>query len=326
VAGRKRSSCQLTFSTSFEKRPIRAAFLFSRRLPGSWPEVSGECLRLSREARIHSAVSASPTAEQVINASRTARVPAQMTPKHIFLLSSGKMSFYLAAAEATGERRVRVAEARVEEVGIVSPAVLELGLSGLGDSVVEILAGNRADAAILAIDYASKLRIRINGKGKFRDGHLHLEVEESFGNCNQYISRPEQDSAAEKALIHAAVPVKDGMTLKPSERDRIEGARRFIMASASARGADVSHRGGDEGFVHATEREITFPDYPGNNMFATLGNLYEDGRCALLFPAYGAGRSLQIAGQAHVETHAISNDELDTGRSIRVTVEHVIEE
>jgi hypothetical protein len=45
-----------------------------------------------------------------------------------------------------------------------------------------------------------------------------------------------------------------------------------------------------------------------------------------LFPAYGAGRSLQIAGQAHVETHAISNDELDTGRSIRVTVEHVIEE
>ena len=271
-------------------------------------------------------MSASPTTEQILQASRTARVPAQMTPKHIFLLSSGKMSFYLAAAEETGERRIRVAEARVAEVDIVSPAVLELGLEGLGASVAELLSGEGANAAVLAIDYKDKLRIRVNGKGKFRYGRLHLEVEESFGNCNMYISRPEQDSAAEKALARAAVAANDGIRLKPSERERIEGGRRFIMASASSRGADVSHRGGEAGFVHATEREITFPDYPGNNMFATLGNLYEDGRCALLFPAYGEGRSLQIAGQAHVDTDALSDDDLDTGRSIRIAIEHVIEE
>jgi len=39
--------------------------------------------------------------------------------------------------------------------------------------------------------------------------------------------------------------------------------------------------------VLAGESELTFPDYPGNNMFATLGNLFDDGRCALLFPALG---------------------------------------
>jgi hypothetical protein len=236
------------------------------------------------------------------------------------------MSFYLAAAEQTGERRVRVAEASIEAVEIISPAALDLGLSGLGGSVAEILSGNGADAAILAIDYASKLRIRINGKGKFRDGRLHLEVEESFGNCNQYISVPQQDSEAEKALARAAFPVKDAVKLKPAERKRIEGARRFIMASASSRGADVSHRGGEEGFVKASEGEITFPDYPGNNMFATLGNLLEDGRCSLLFPAYGEGRSLQVAGRAQVEEYASDNIDLDTGRAIRVAVEHVIEE
>jgi len=249
-----------------------------------------------------------------------------MTPKHIFLLSSGKMSFYLAAAEETAERRIRIAEAGVADVNIVSPAVLELGLEGLGASVAELLSAEGANAAILAIDYRDKLRIRVNGKGKFRGGRLHLEVEESFGNCNMYISRPEQDSAAEKALARAAMAAKDGIKLKPAERERIEGARRFIMASASSRGADVSHRGGEAGFVQASEREITFPDYPGNNMFATLGNLYEDGRCALLFPAYGDGRSLQIAGHARVETHDLSDDDLDTGRSILVAVEHVIEE
>jgi hypothetical protein len=271
-------------------------------------------------------VSATPSAEQIIGASRTARVPAQMTPKHIFLLSSGKMSFYLAAAEESGERRVRVAEARVGEVEIVSPAVLELGLEGLGASGTGLLSGDGANAALLAIDYVDKFRIRVNGKGTLRAGRLHLEVEESFGNCNLYISRPESDLGAREVFAHVPATAKDGRKLTATERERIEGAHRFIMATASARGVDVSHRGGEAGFVSATEAEVIFSDYPGNNMFATLGNLLEDGRCALLFPALGEGRSLQIAGRAQVEMHSTNGDDLDTGRSIRVGVEHVIEE
>src|SRR2546423_3074049 len=250
-----------------------------------------------------------------------------MTPKHVFLLSSGGMSFYLAAAEQTGERKVRVAEAQIEDVNIPSLRVLELGLHGLGNSVAELLSSaSGADAAILAIDYVGKLRIRVNGKGKYREGRLHLEVEESFGNCNLYISQPQQDSEAEKAFALAATPVKDAVKLKAAERERIEGARRFIFASASSRGADVSHRGGEAGVGEEAQSEIVFPDYPGNNMFATLGNLLEDGRCALLFPAYGDGRSLQVAGRARVEESTSDNIDLDTGRSLRVSVEHVIEE
>jgi Pyridoxamine 5'-phosphate oxidase len=61
-------------------------------------------------------------------------------------------------------------------------------------------------------------------------------------------------------------------------------------------------------------------------MFATLGNLLEDGRCALLFPALGEGRSLQVTGRARIESHTPVDEDLDTGRSIRVAVEHVIEE
>jgi hypothetical protein len=267
-----------------------------------------------------------PTADQILQASRTAHVPAQMTPKHIFLLSSGKMALYLAAAEESGERRVRVAEAKVEEVDIISPAVLELGLEGLGVSVAELLSADGADAAILAIDYVDKLRIRVNGKGKFRDGRLHLDVEESFGNCNLYISRPESDLPAREAFAHVPAPSKEGRKLTVSERERIEGAQRFIFATASARGADVSHRGGEAGFVRAFENELTFPDYPGNNMFATLGNLLEDGRCALLFPALGEGRSLQVTGRAKIESHALVDEDLDTGRTIRVAIDRVIEE
>ena len=321
MAGRECSARKLTFKPSCEERPKRGRFSFCLK-------VSGDCLRLSLKGRIHSAVSAqtTPTADEILRASHTARVPSQMSPKHIFLLSNGTMSFYLAAAEETGERRVRVAEAKVEDVGIVSSSILELGLDGLGASVAELLAGEGANAAILAIDYVGKLRIRVNGKGKYHDGRLHLGVEESFGNCNLYISRPESDLVAREAFARVNPPVKEGRKLAASERERVQGAQRFILATASARGADVSHRGGEAGFVQARETELMFPDYPGNNMFATVGNLLEDGRCALLFPALGEGRSLQIAGRAQVEMHSPNGEDLDTGRSIRVAIEHFIEE
>ena len=41
-----------------------------------------------------------------------------------------------------------------------------------------------------------------------------------------------------------------------------------------AHGADASHRGGNPGFVRAdSPHELSWPDYSGNSMFLTLGNL-----------------------------------------------------
>jgi hypothetical protein len=43
------------------------------------------------------------------------------------------------------------------------------------------------------------------------------------------------------------------------------------MADGSA---DASHRGGSPGFVAVQdERRLSFPDYAGNTMFMTLGNI-----------------------------------------------------
>jgi predicted pyridoxine 5'-phosphate oxidase superfamily flavin-nucleotide-binding protein len=90
----------------------------------------------------------------------------------------------------------------------------------------------------------------------------------------------------------------------------------FIASWHPAGGADASHRGGRPGFVEVRdERTLEFPDYPGNNMFNTLGNLAGHPRAGLLFADFERGDLLQLTGRARVlGEHAVR---------IRIDVEEV---
>jgi hypothetical protein len=58
----------------------------------------------------------------------------------------------------------------------------------------------------------------------------------------------------------------------------------FVTSHAAGVGVDTSHRGGNPGFVTVTgHRRLSWPDYVGNSMYMTLGNLELDPRCGLLF-------------------------------------------
>ena len=66
-------------------------------------------------------------------------------------------------------------------------------------------------------------------------------------------------------------------------------------------GVDVSHRGGRPGFVIvAHETSLVFPDYRGNCMLNTLGNIWENPKCGLLFPDFESGDILQLSGEAEI--------------------------
>lgn len=77
------------------------------------------------------------------------------------------------------------------------------------------------------------------------------------------------------------------------------------MAAATGRpglGADASHRGGNPGFVTVTgSRTLTWPDYAGNAMYMTLGNLELEPRCGLLFLGWDDGHALHLTGRARVD-------------------------
>ncbi len=64
----------------------------------------------------------------------------------------------------------------------------------------------------------------------------------------------------------------------------IESAAYFFLATADAQGRpDCSFKGGMPGFVRVTgASELAFPDYDGNGMFKSLGNLIVNPNVGLL--------------------------------------------
>jgi predicted pyridoxine 5'-phosphate oxidase superfamily flavin-nucleotide-binding protein len=83
----------------------------------------------------------------------------------------------------------------------------------------------------------------------------------------------------------------------------IEGAIYFFMATADAQGRpDCSFKGGAPGFARVTgPDELAFPDYDGNGMFKSLGNLAVNAAVGLLFiDLHERPRRLRINGEARV--------------------------
>jgi predicted pyridoxine 5'-phosphate oxidase superfamily flavin-nucleotide-binding protein len=75
----------------------------------------------------------------------------------------------------------------------------------------------------------------------------------------------------------------------------------FIASHHPERGADASHRGGRPGFARVEDAgTLAFPDYPGNNMFNTLGNLVGYPQAGLLFLDFEGGDQLQVTGRTQV--------------------------
>ena len=65
--------------------------------------------------------------------------------------------------------------------------------------------------------------------------------------------------------------------------------------------AAVSNAGGNPGFVAiADSQTLIWPDYVGNNMFNTLGNIAANPQAGLLFLDFDTGSTLQLTGEASI--------------------------
>lgn len=155
----------------------------------------------------------------------------------------------------------------------------------------------------LGVQPETRRRNRVNGVITSLDEKaITLTVSQSFGNCPKYI-QSRTPSFMTRDAAAPLLPQTRSSALNDADRVLLQNADTFFIASAngaddagSARGVDVSHRGGMPGFVHLDAAgTLTVPDFSGNRFFNTLGNLVHDPRAGLLFVDFASGDLVYIA-------------------------------
>ncbi|HMI90689.1 MAG TPA: pyridoxamine 5'-phosphate oxidase family protein, partial [Polyangiales bacterium] len=169
-----------------------------------------------------------------------------------------------------------------------------------------------AALGVLGIEAHTRRRNRLNGfASEVTASGFTIEAQQSFGNCPKYIQ-------ARRATFIPDAPEAAGdaqslARLDPAAVRMIAEADTFFIASAypaqpgdaaPAHGVDVSHRGGKPGFVrieHGPRADVlSVPDFSGNGLFNTLGNLAVHPRAGLLFVDYERGDVLHVATDAEI--------------------------
>lgn len=199
--------------------------------------------------------------------------------------------------DEAGAPMATVLTGRAGFVSSADPTTLDIAAQSADPAGRRLVAG--APIGLLGIQPDTRRRNRANGvvTAAGPDG-LTVQVQQSFGNCPQYI-HPRHVMVDRRVAIDAE-PFEG---LDARARKQVAAADTFFVATASGAGVenggvDISHRGGPPGFVRTDGDVLTIPDYRGNRYFNTLGNLLLEPRAALLFLDFANGELLQLQGTA----------------------------
>lgn len=189
------------------------------------------------------------------------------------------------------------------------PSTLVVHAALAEDDPVRAALREGAPIGLLGIELETRRRNRANGTvSHVEAGGFAVHVEQSTGNCPQYI----QARSIESAVRRPAATHRETSRLSPRAKAIIANADTTFIASAAAEtdqrgvnGVDVSHRGGKRGFWRAQtvdgRTRLTMPDFAGNRFFMTLGNVAQNPRVGVAFVDFATGDWLSVTGTAEVK-------------------------
>ncbi|NMO22548.1 pyridoxamine 5-phosphate oxidase [Pyxidicoccus fallax] len=225
-------------------------------------------------------------------------------------------TFPRAASDFLRTQRMVVVASRVPDSGRVWASLLtgEPGFASVRDEhSLQVLAEpvredplhavlrEESDVGLLGIELATRRRMKARGRTEpLPTGGFLLWPRSVYSLCPKYIQAREVQPPSEPSPEAVAEVVHSGTELTEAQREWLGRADTFFIATHTEEGgADASHRGGNPGFVRVHDaRSFEFPDYAGNNMFNTLGNLALDARAGLLLIDFEGGGTLQLTGRA----------------------------
>ncbi|MEM7412828.1 MAG: pyridoxamine 5'-phosphate oxidase family protein [Myxococcota bacterium] len=183
------------------------------------------------------------------------------------------------------------------------------------------------DVGLLAIDPRSGRRLRVNGLARATEVGFDVAITQVFPNCPRFVSLRELWASPSLAPgVHAVTDLHDPAIAW------IASARSFFLATGygacdagAPYGMDVSHRGGERGFVRIEgPRDLSFPDYTGNDLFSSIGNLVKDPMAGLVFVSLETGDLVQLSGTAAIEWRAASAPSDGATRRIRIHIDNFV--
>ncbi|KAK3331996.1 hypothetical protein B0T19DRAFT_414472 [Cercophora scortea] len=176
----------------------------------------------------------------------------------------------------------------------------------------------------LSIDLSTRDRVKIAGKmlvgalAERGDGvgevQIAVKVEESLGNCPKYLNKKD-------VKVHVPSPRavegdvdgkgagessgKSGVLLGREAVGVVEKADMFFLSSTDGSTMDTNHRGGPKGFVRVVRNEkgdvvLAYPEYSGNRLYQTLGNLRLNPRVGLVIPDFETADVLYLTGETEL--------------------------
>lgn len=111
-----------------------------------------------------------------------------------------------------------------------------------------------------------------------------------------------QDARETRQLAERLAQVTVRTAFTQEDRAFIERCPMFFVATADAQGRpDCSYKGGLPGFVRVLDdRTLAFPDYDGNGMYRSWGNVLVNPHVGLLFLDFESPKRLRVNGTAQV--------------------------
>ncbi|KAF2482434.1 oxidoreductase-like protein [Neohortaea acidophila] len=128
-----------------------------------------------------------------------------------------------------------------------------------------------------------------------------LKIEQSLGNCPKYLNKKHIVSALAKPEL-----VSDSPHLPQQAIDLIEKADLFFVSSRHGEeDMDTNHRGGPAGFLRVESNNesgavLCYPEYSGNRLYQTLGNLRVNPLAGLCIPDFETGDMLYLTGKTEI--------------------------
>ncbi|TQN69128.1 hypothetical protein CSHISOI_06335 [Colletotrichum shisoi] len=180
--------------------------------------------------------------------------------------------------------------------GVKDGEVVQPGLRGDGGRLV----------AGLGIDLRTRDRVKFAGRlvaGAVNGGEVQVavKVEESLGNCPKYLNKKDVEARAsiEKGRVERGLPLDEGAL------GLVERADMVFLTSGHEESMDTNHRGGPRGFVRVARNdvggvEIVYPEFSGNRLYQTLGNLKVNPLIGIAIPDFETSDVLYLTGSASI--------------------------